>query len=336
MNQFEIKMPKRLSWSEAMSDRRENKNNNWCELDSEGQPKQSFNTATGRFNDSFFNVYNNPRFCFDKEAKVYTIGSCFARNVEQELLNKKFNLPALSVDFDWSIYKRKPAYKHTILNKYNTHSVADEILRAVGKNRYEYDGLLEVKPECWFDPQSSHTDPGTFEVVADTRRKLNLIQDELLTSDVLILTLGLTETWQHVETGVVFNQLHPVALRPIADKMQFFNSTLVESYTVLAEALEALKDKVPNIKVIVTVSPVPLTQTFTKMDVVTANTYSKSTLRCVAQMLFDDFSYVDYFPSYEMVINSPRGSSWHADQIHPSRPLVSNVISEFSSRYITT
>jgi hypothetical protein len=60
----------------------------------------------------------------------------------------------------------------------------------------------------------------------------------------------------------------------------------------------------PEMKFLLTVSPVPLAATATKEHVLTATTYSKSILRAVAGELAARFEDVDYFPSYEL-ISSP-------------------------------
>jgi hypothetical protein len=59
----------------------------------------------------------------------------------------------------------------------------------------------------------------------------------------------------------------------------------------------------PKLKIILTVSPVPLTATNSGKHVLIATMQSKSILRAVAGQLSDEYSYIDYFPSYE-IINS--------------------------------
>src|SRR3546814_5938415 len=83
----------------------------------------------------------------------------------------------------------------------------------------------------------------------------------------------------------------------------------------------------PDVKVVITVSPVPMAQTFTDSDVFAANTYSKSVLRVASEALKGNFEFVDYFPSYEMVMSSPRAMTWADDQIHVAPPVVERVIS---------
>jgi hypothetical protein len=58
-------------------------------------------TAKDRFEADFFYVHSAPKTRFSRDAKVFTIGSCFARNIEAELvgqgieiLTKGLNLPA--------------------------------------------------------------------------------------------------------------------------------------------------------------------------------------------------------------------------------------------------
>ncbi len=62
-----------------------------------------------------------------------------------------------------------------------------------------------------------------------------------------------------------------------------------------------------DLRVILTVSPVPLTATATGGHVLSATTYSKSVLRAVAGELAATDPLVDYFPSYEIVAGLPFG-----------------------------
>jgi hypothetical protein len=60
----------------------------------------------------------------------------------------------------------------------------------------------------------------------------------------------------------------------------------------------------PQIKILLTVSPVPLTATNTGDHVLVASSASKAILRAVAETMKNEFDFIDYFPSYE-IINSP-------------------------------
>jgi hypothetical protein len=86
--------------------------------------------------------------------------------------------------------------------------------------------------------------------------------------------------------------------------------------------------------VIVTVSPVPLMNTFSTMDIVVANTWAKSLLRAVAQEWAAAHSNVDYFPSYEIMQNSDRFAVWEHDLRHVKGVGVQHIMKLFLRNYI--
>ena len=329
-----ISEEKGISYKQAVVNRKSNPNKNYCTYGADGKPAPDEFSARDRLvSGSPVLVDSEPKFKISKGEKVYTIGSCFARNVEVLLDKHGFNLPVFSETIDQNIYHSAPHFPHTALNKYNPHSMALEILRAVGEFKPEDEGLISFGDGKWFDPQMSFTKLCDESLVRETREKLNNIIKELLTSNVLILTLGLTETWFDANTGIIFNNSIASVAPYLRNSLKLFNSRPQETYDILVFALKKLKEINPELKVIVTVSPVPLTQTFLSQDVISANTYSKASLRVAAQMLYEDLSFVDYYPSYEMVTNSPRNLSWQEDQIHVTSDVVNPVINEFVKRY---
>jgi tetratricopeptide (TPR) repeat protein len=85
--------------------------------------------------------------------------------------------------------------------------------------------------------------------------------------------------------------------------------------------------------VIFTVSPVPLSATFTEADVAVANCYSKSVLRAAVEALVSEFDHIEYFPSYESVTLSERAVAFTEDQIHISPLLVRFNVDRMIRRY---
>ena len=57
-------------------------------------------------------------------------------------------------------------------------------------------------------------------------------------------------------------------------------------------------------------------------------------LRVVAGMLAQRHDHIDYFPSFEIVTNSPRHLAWRHDQRHVLMPMVDHVIGLFSNAYL--
>jgi len=86
--------------------------------------------------------------------------------------------------------------------------------------------------------------------------------------------------------------------------------------------------------VVVTVSPVPLMNTFSTMDIVVANTWAKSLLRAVAQEWASAHPNVDYFPSYEIVQNSDRDAVWERDLRHVKGAGAQHIMGLFLQNYL--
>ena len=147
--------------------------------------------------------------------------------------------------------------------------------------------------------QSSH------EVSKQRIKHLQSVRSVLQKLDVFIYTLGLTEAWIRRKDKVVFPTA-PGVIAGTFDANEFklknysFNSILSD-FREFIRITRAFRKGRP-FKIILTVSPVPLTATATNQHVLVANTYSKATLRAVAAKLSKRSS-IDYFPSYEIVTN---------------------------------
>ena len=76
----------------------------------------------------------------------------------------------------------------------------------------------------------------------------------------------------------------------------------------------------PDVKFLLTVSPVPLTATASGAHVLPATTYSKSVLRTVAGELAEDFDDIDYFPSFEIVSSHPSAGRFFEPNLRSVKP----------------
>jgi len=121
---------------------------------------------------------------------------------------------------------------------------------------------------------------------------------------VFVFTLGLTEAWMSATTDRVF----PVCPGTVAGtfdptRYRFANFTFDEIYRDFVSFYRKLKAINPSVRIILTISPVPLTATASDEHVLVATTYSKAVLRAVAGQLCRDLADVDYFPSFEIITN---------------------------------
>lgn len=150
---------------------------------------------------------------------------------------------------------------------------------------------------------------------ADRAQHFAAVRRMIEEADAFVFTLGLTEGWESTLDGSVY----PVcpgcgAGQHVVGASRFRNFTVDEVTRDLSEAIAFMRERNPGLKVLLTVSPVPLIATFEAQHVLTATTYSKSVLRVAAQTVVDAGTDIDYFPSYEIITSAfSRGSYYGPD-----------------------
>jgi hypothetical protein len=190
--------------------------------------------------------------------------------------------------------------------------MSHELRRVLLNEAHDSDGLIEVGLREWFDPYAAGLKSGPFEVLRENRAAVAHGTAQVRKASVVFLTLGLVEGWVDSVTGLAMN-------RAPTDR----------SLVLIINTCN------PNMRFVLTVSPVPFHATFRAMDVVTTNTLSKSLLRTVVDDLAYRLDFVDYFSSYEIVVNRLRSISWMEDQIHVSSEMVAHVMSVFERLYLS-
>jgi hypothetical protein len=143
--------------------------------------------------------------------------------------------------------------------------------------------------------------------------------------DVFIFTLGLTEAW--VRSDGKNDTVYPTAPGTIAGhyEPQLYQLRNYSCYEVVS-ALEEFRRVVQRLRrgrsfrMLLTVSPVPLTATASGNHVLTATTYSKAVLRAAAGELCAGSDDIDYFPSYEIITNPAARGLFYAANLRSVRP----------------
>ncbi len=88
-----------------------------------------------------------------------------------------------------------------------------------------------------------------------------------------------------------------------------------------------------DVKVLITVSPVPFKATFSGQDALVANAYSKAVQRAACQAFVARHDNADYVPSYEVVTLSDREKVFERDNLHVSNSAVAFIVDEVLSAY---
>jgi len=298
-------------------------------------------------------VQFSPKFKLDRRDAIFTMGSCFARNVEESMIRE--GIRVLLKDFDFPQQLLHPLHKslqaglngpdharwlRTVLNKYTTHSMLNEFERILTPERFRdpFRGLIKIDDTRWFDPQINNLRNTSLDEALIARDVVESAAALVTEATAIFLTLGFTETWYDTETKALINAAPPPALiRRFPERFQFFNATHAQSVQCLEELYGLLTAKIrKDMKFVVTVSPIPLATTFTTNDILVANAYSKATLRSAAGEFASRYDNVDYFPSYEMIVLAHPEVTWEEDRVHVRQPLIDTVIRRFVQGYVDT
>jgi GSCFA family len=305
--------------------------------------------AFQRLRRTWFTPKVDPKFTLRRDDKFYAIGSCFARGIENSL--KELNIEVESAAPEFA--KLQPAKKQVsglgFTNKYNTYSILNELRWSLDPEAvFPLESIVQLTNTTWYDP---HTNPTlNFTALEETLERRALIQTvtkRIRDCRAVIVTLGLAEVWRDVQADVFVNctpidvayTLRPDAAPPLSkpqpSRYEFHLTSFAENWANL-EAIYALLSRYghPDVCIAVTVSPVPLMNTFSSMDIVVANTWAKSLLRAVAQEWAAAHSNVDYFPSYEIVQGSDRAAVWETDLRHVQGAGVKHIMELFLRSYL--
>ncbi len=300
--------------------------------------KNPFSAANRLSQREYVPVHVNPKFTLSKADAAFTIGSCFARNVEYKLARLGVNV--LTSDFRlageyYANSTEKTPDHRGVLNKYNPHSMRTEVLRSLGEiSDLPDEGFIKIGEDKWIDPQASSIAPNTLDEIRYVRSVLNEVNGRIRKASIVFVTLGLTETWYDRVTGLSLNQAPSMQIvRRTPERFYFKNADWSETVSNLKDIVEAISRSNAETKIVLTVSPVPLNTTFSGDDVISANAYSKATLLAAARAVAREYANVDYFPSYEMVTSTPRELAFQEDGIHVINGMVGFVMDRFAETY---
>lgn len=289
------------------------------------------NEEDPRFQDGLLFPSLNPRFQLSTPAKVFTIGSCFARNIEEALRDYDIEMPTSKFMVPESEWPHRP---NGMLNEYNSGTISQRILSVVEGKKPPEDTIVET-PDGFVDlllPPAGV--PVTFERAIARRREVESVYEELVSSDLVIITLGLVEAWFDEVNGLYLNRMPRAPnIKKQSGRYSLRRLDVFDSLSLLDQALGGLIGAGVD-KILLTVSPVPLATTFSGKDVVVANSYSKSVLRVCAEQLSERYPEVDYFPSFELVSSGGLGS-FNSDNIHVRDEVVRLATGHMLGAYFT-
>jgi hypothetical protein len=273
----------------------------------------------------------------DGDKPIVAIGSCFAREIEVSLRRRGMRIAdQLLNQHEYALESRRS--DAALLNRFNVPSICYE-LKCMVDPAWLRDRLLYKFGDRTYDGYFSRGQRRDFspdDRLAIRHRIFTYQQSFLQSASAVILTLGLSEAIFDKQHGLYLNSTPVLGPRAAERFEKRFDGHLIDadmSLRYLEEARAEVMAIRPDIKFIVTVSPVPLESTFSGSDVVVANAASKSMLRVAAHKFSSLYPNVDYFPSYEMVTCSDPNLAYHPDRRHVARDMVDQITELFCQRY---
>jgi hypothetical protein len=250
-------------------------------------------------------------------SKVVTIGSCFAA----ELAAVMGKVGLVGGMHPGGLF-------------YSTATIRQELERITGGWPARDAEPLWPVPGGLVDPfrdySTTHADEAT---LLASRAAADSAADELFRdARVVVVTLGLIETFRNPTTGNTYRQIpHPAAYPTLG--ADFHRLTVAEMLDDLVIIRRIVRETM-GAELVITTSPVPLHTTFTPLDVRVANTESKSRIRAAVSEFIDRHPDVHYFHSYEMVVTAERQSDFfREDGRHVHRHAVRYIVAEFLRLY---
>lgn len=265
-----------------------------------------------------FDPVTSIKFSIRKNDRVATAGSCFAQHISSRLSRSGFNYFVTEAGEQLPLDQRKllnyGVFSARFGNLYTTRQLLQLFMECFGE-RSAIEAVWPTTDGRFVDALRPQITPGGFgtseEVLAERKLHIDAVRQMFENCDVFVFTLGLTETWYSPLDGTVY-PLAPGVSGGIFDpeRHKFKNLDIMEVTADLEDFLHRLKSVNSSVKVILTVSPVPLIATYESQNVLVATTYSKSVLRVAAESAYRKHDWVEYFPSYEIITGNYNNSAY--------------------------
>ncbi len=245
-------------------------------------------------------------FSISHSHSIMCVGSCFAERLSERMSVRKF---------------RTIANPTGIL--FNPLSIAAGLSRLAGDGS-EGEEPLFFHEDRWhsFSFHSRFSHPDRDVCLRNIMEQMRHGREFLRHADFLIVTLGTDVAYRLKSDGSVVANCHQMP-------SGMFEKTMLpldEAFSALESALLRIRELRPEAICILTVSPVR----YIRNDFA-ENSCSKAVLRLVCQRLVNKYTWICYFPAFEIMNDDLRDYRFYAaDRIHPSEEAVDYIWRCFS------
>ena len=243
-------------------------------------------------------------FFVDHQSPLLFVGSCFAENIGEKLIDNKFDV------------QLNPS---GIL--FNPISIVNSLTRILKHQAYTKEELNQHNNKWFsFEHHSCFSSFDQQECLKQTNNALTKAHEHLKKTKTIFITLGSAWVYEYARVGIVAN-CHKLPNNQFTKRLL----TVKEILT----AFETIEPLLKTYNIVFTVSPVRHVK-----DGLKENNLSKSTLFLSINSLVEQNENYSYFPAYEVVIDELRDYRFYKDDlVHPTDLAVDYVWGKFSSSY---
>jgi hypothetical protein len=242
-------------------------------------------------------------------SNILFMGSCFTENIGAKMKELRFRIDVNPFGVN-----------------YNPSSVARNLWTLMKGKEYAEEDLGQYGDKWFsFDHHSQFSHPDRDTCLKNINAKIQETHSHLKDTRFLMLTWGTAWVFVHKKTANVVSNCHKL---PAANFSRHLLSVsqVVDTCTKL---FAALRKQIPDLQIILSVSPVRHWK-----DGARLNSVSKSTLILAAHRLTELFSYVEYFPAWEIAMDDLRDYRYYADDlVHPGSQMIRYIWEKFSNAW---
>ncbi|MBK8518309.1 MAG: GSCFA domain-containing protein [Saprospiraceae bacterium] len=242
---------------------------------------------------------------------IMTLGSCFSQHIGDRL--QKYKFKCISNPFG---------------TVFNPVSIAN-LIHIVCSDIVVTNEELEKSQGMWVhrDFHSSLSDIAIDVACDKINSKIKEVRNHLSTIKYLFVTLGTSIAYCHNTDDHIVANCHKLPL----SNFRKTNIDVNAGSDALLSAINMLTARNPQIHIILTVSPVRHIR-----DGLIENSFSKSRLLGMTEMLIKNSTHISYFPSYEWMMDDLRDYRYYdPDMIHPNSVAIDYIWSKFEHHYFT-
>lgn len=256
-----------------------------------------------------------PLFYLNPEEPVILLGSCFAVNIGQRMQTCRWS--AL-VNPCGTLYNPS-----SISNILRLSMSRDDVTESVRNSIACRDNIIV----SWLMDSCASAFTAN-ETIGNVSQRLKMLSDGLGDARTLIVTFGTAWIYELRDTpGYIVSNCHKFTPDTFQRRRLSVDEIVREWNGVLAH----IKTNYPQLRVIVTVSPVRHLK-----DGFEGNSRSKAILQLACEELCDKWDNVFYFPSYEILNDDLRDYRYYdTDMVHPSDMAVEYIWEKFQQSFLS-